>query len=225
MSTATPAITSEFDSLVDIGWYGSAYQLGSSAFQPLSGKIYRYFSIKVGALLETRNSEVFAQGLLSLQWSFVVFFIIFEIRSALCGSAQSSSMFIVGRAIAGLGSSGIFTGSITTVANALPLQRRPAIMGVNMGIGQLGLAVGPIIESAFTSNISWRWVFYLNLCCGMLVGAGLLFNTIPEASVKPPPLQVVDTVLKALDLPGFVLVSPAVIMLLLALEYGGNQYA
>lgn len=48
MSTVTPAITSEFDSLVDIGWYGSAYQLGSSAFQPLSGKIYRYFSVKVG---------------------------------------------------------------------------------------------------------------------------------------------------------------------------------
>ncbi len=49
MSTVTPAITSEFNSLVDIGWYGSAYQLGSSAFQPLSGKIYRYFSIKASA--------------------------------------------------------------------------------------------------------------------------------------------------------------------------------
>jgi hypothetical protein len=54
MSTVTPAITSEFDSLVDIGWYGSAYQLGSSAFQPLSGKIYRYFSIKAG----TRSAEL-----------------------------------------------------------------------------------------------------------------------------------------------------------------------
>lgn len=46
MSTATPSITSEFNSLVDIGWYGGAYQLAGSAFQPLTGKIYSYFSIK-----------------------------------------------------------------------------------------------------------------------------------------------------------------------------------
>ncbi|KAJ5782449.1 MFS transporter [Penicillium paradoxum] len=38
--TATPTIASQFDSLVDIGWYGGAYQLRSAAFQPLSGKIY-----------------------------------------------------------------------------------------------------------------------------------------------------------------------------------------
>jgi hypothetical protein len=46
MSTATPSITAAFDSLVDIGWYGGAYQLASAAFQPLSGKLYTYFSIK-----------------------------------------------------------------------------------------------------------------------------------------------------------------------------------
>ena len=47
ISTATPTITTEFDSLTDIGWYSAAYQLGSAAFQPLSGKIYRYFPLKV----------------------------------------------------------------------------------------------------------------------------------------------------------------------------------
>lgn len=46
ISTATPAITTEFDSLTDIGWYAGAYQLASAAFQPLSGKIYRYFPLK-----------------------------------------------------------------------------------------------------------------------------------------------------------------------------------
>jgi len=50
VSTATPAITSQFNSLVDVGWYGGAYQLGSAAFQPLTGKIYRYFSIKAGVI-------------------------------------------------------------------------------------------------------------------------------------------------------------------------------
>jgi MFS family permease len=111
------------------------------------------------------------------------------------------------------------------VANVLPLQRRPAVMGINVGIGQLGLALGPIIGGAFTTNASWRWVFYLNLLCAPLVIGGMFLNNIPEAHQKPPPREVLGTALKALDLPGFALVSPAVIMLLLALEYGGNQYA
>ena len=204
MSTVTPAVTSRFNSLLDIGWYGSAYQLGSSAFTPLSGKIYRYFPLKL---------------------SFICFFVVFELGSALCGAATSSTMFIVGRAIAGLGSSGIFNGTLVTVANVLPLQRRPAVMGINVGIGQLGLALGPIIGGAFTTNASWRWVFYLNLLCAPLVIGGVFLNDIPEAHQKPPPREVLATALKALDLPGFALVSPAVIMLLLALEYGGNQYA
>lgn len=49
MSTATPSITSEFNSIIDIGWYGGAYQLASASFQPLSGKIYSFFSIKVNS--------------------------------------------------------------------------------------------------------------------------------------------------------------------------------
>lgn len=48
VSTATPAITERFNSLVDVGWYGGAYQLGSSALQPLTGKIYSHFNVKVG---------------------------------------------------------------------------------------------------------------------------------------------------------------------------------
>ncbi|KAF3765281.1 MFS general substrate transporter [Cryphonectria parasitica EP155] len=204
MSTVSPAITTEFDSLVDIGWYGSAYQVGATAFQPLSGKIYRYFSVK---------------------WSFVGFFLIFEIGSVLCAAAQSSRMLIVGRAIAGVGSAGIFAGTMTTVANILPLQKRPAIMGINTGIGQLGVAFGPIIGGAFTSNASWRWAFYLNLFLGVLVAAGFLFNTIPESHAKQPAREVFGTALKSLDLVGMMLVAPAVIMFLLALEYGGNEYA
>ena len=51
ISTATPAITTEFNALVDIGWYAGAYQLASAALQPLSGKIYTYFSLKVCRLL------------------------------------------------------------------------------------------------------------------------------------------------------------------------------
>ncbi|KAJ5733693.1 hypothetical protein N7493_002479 [Penicillium malachiteum] len=204
ISTASPSITSEFNSLVDVGWYGGGYQLGSAALQPLSGKIYSRFSIK---------------------WTFLVFFVIFEIGSAICGAAQSSAMFITGRVIAGMGSAGVSNGAVTTISAILPVQKQALFMGLNMGMGQLGLATGPIIGGAFTTNVSWRWCFYINLPLGAVVGGFLLFNKIPEPKPKDPPMQILGSVVKELDLIGFALVCPAVVMFLLGLQFGGNEYA
>ncbi|TQB76273.1 hypothetical protein MPDQ_000581 [Monascus purpureus] len=62
ISMAIPTITSQFDSLLDTGWYGGAYQLASSAFQPLSGKIYTYFSTKVVFSSPVRKLSIVFKG-------------------------------------------------------------------------------------------------------------------------------------------------------------------
>lgn len=87
---AIPRITDEFNSFPDVGWYGSVYSLTCCAFQLLFGKLYTFYSVKVVLL-----SSV----------------LLFEVSSALCGVAPSSIVFIVGRALSGVGAAGIFAGT------------------------------------------------------------------------------------------------------------------
>ena len=67
--------------------------------------------------------------------------------------------------------------------------------------------------------------FYINLPVGGVVGILLLLFRIPEPESKPPAREVLGTAIKSLDLPGFMLISPAAVMFLLGLQYGGNQFA
>ncbi|KAF7904576.1 hypothetical protein EAF00_001910 [Botryotinia globosa] len=203
ISTAIPRITDTFNSLLDVGWYASAYQFGSAAPQLLTGRIYTHFSTK---------------------WTFLVFFGVFELGSLLCGAAVSSAMLIVGRAVAGFGAAGIIIGAITIVSSCVPMERRPGLLGITMGFNQLGLVAGPIIGGAFTSYSNWRWCFYINLPVGAIAVVAIVLLRIPEQTAKAPALSVLRKLHHHLDLVGFFLFAPAVLQLLLALQYGGNQY-
>ena len=112
-------------------------------------------------------------------------------------------------------------------------------------VSQLGLVVGPSIGGALTQYTTWRWCespsqfctfeagcnliltlgFYINLPIGGLVAVTLCFVTIPRQTAKPRALSVFRALHGKLDLIGFAIFAPAAIQLLLALEYGGNQYA
>ncbi|EXJ84209.1 hypothetical protein A1O3_04876 [Capronia epimyces CBS 606.96] len=199
VSTAIPKITDHFHSLPDVGWYGSAYQLGSSVLQPLTGKIYNHFSLK---------------------WTFIAFFAIFELGSAICGAAQSSAMLIVGRAVSGVGASALINGAFTIVSSSVPLEKQP-----RNAVAQLGVAIGPLVGGAFTHGYTWRWCFYINLPLGALVAFPLILMHIPEQVPKESPGSALRKVHHHLDLVGFALFAPAVIQLLLALQFGGNQFA
>ncbi|KAF4633295.1 hypothetical protein G7Y89_g4835 [Cudoniella acicularis] len=204
ISTAIPRITDQFNSLADVGWYASAYQFGSAAPQPLTGKVYTHFNTK---------------------WSFLAFFGIFELGSVLCGAAVSSTMLIVGRAVAGLGAAGIINGAITIVSSCAPLEKRPALIGLTIGFNQLGLVAGPLIGGAFTSYSTWRWCFYINLPLGAVTVIAIILLRIPEQTPKAKAITLLPKLHHHLDLLGFALFAPAVLQLLLALQYGGNTYA
>ncbi|KAF2272093.1 putative MFS aflatoxin efflux pump [Westerdykella ornata] len=202
VSTAIPRIADEFHSLDDVGWYGSAYLLTCCAFQLLFGKIYAFYSVRI---------------------TLVTSILLFEIGSALCGAAPSSSSFIAGRAIAGVGAAGIFAGTVVSIVHVVPLAKRPKIQGCMGAVMGVATIVGPLVGGAFTTHVTWRWCFYINLPFGAVaIAVILVFFKVPNRdSSKQPWVEKI----KQLDGPGTALLVPGVICLLLALQWGGQTYA
>lgn len=202
IAPALGAITGEFSSVGDIGWYGASYLLSTTALQPTYGSLYRMFSVK---------------------WTYLTAIFIFEVGSLVCALAPTSNAFIVGRAVAGVGSAGLFSGSVVIMSYTLPLRQRPAAFGLIGGMWGIASVAGPLLGGAFTDGITWRWCFYVNLPIGGAAMIAIFLFLHIHRDENPEGLTWYARILK-LDLLGTAMLIPAIVTLLLALQWGGTTH-
>ncbi|KAF4863739.1 Efflux pump aflT [Colletotrichum siamense] len=202
IAPALGAITSEYGSVKDIGWYGSAYLLTTTALQPMYGTVYKLFSVK---------------------YIYIAAIAVFEIGSLVCALAPNSTAFIIGRAVAGIGTAGLFSGSIVILSYTMPLEKRPLAFGLIGGMWGIASVAGPLLGGVFTEKATWRWCFYINLPIGGVAMVFVFFLLHLSRKNNPEGKSLVQRLMQ-LDLIGTAIFIPAIVCLLLALQWGGAEY-
>ncbi len=193
VATALPTIAGELGGLDQLSWVVTAYLLTSTASAPLYGKVSDMYGRKI----------VF-------QFAIVTFLI----GSVLAGMSQNMLQLIGFRAIQGLGAGGLIVMAMTIVGDVLSPRERGRYQGYIGSVFALASIAGPLLGGFFVDNLSWRWVFYINLP----VGLAALFVT---ATVLDLPFRRVD---RPVDYLGAGLMVGGVTAFLLVMVWGGTQY-
>ena len=145
VATALPTIVGDLGGLTHLSWVVTAYLLASTITGPLYGKFGDLYGRK---------------GTLQ------VAIVIFLIGSALCGIAQNMPELIAFRALQGLGAGGLLTTTIAVVGDIIPPRDRGKYQGLFGAVFGVSTIVGPLLGGFFVDNLSWRWIFYVNLPVG-----------------------------------------------------------
>jgi EmrB/QacA subfamily drug resistance transporter len=194
VATALPQVVSDLGGLTQYAWAFTAYLLATTVTVPLYGKL----------------GDVYGRRPL-----FLIAISIFLVGSALCGAAQSMTQLVVFRAIQGLGAGGLFPLALAVIGNIVPPRDRGRYQGLIGGTFAAASILGPAIGGFIVDNMSWRWIFYVNLPVGGLALLVISLTMPRRRDVRPRPI----------DWTGAALLAAGTTALLLGLVWGGRQYA
>jgi EmrB/QacA subfamily drug resistance transporter len=193
VATALPTIVGELGGIEHLSWVVTAYLLTSTISGPLYGKLGDLYGRK-----------------LVLQAAIVLFLV----GSALCGLAQNMGELIAFRGLQGLGAGGLIVTSIAVVGDIIPPRERGRYQGIFGGVFGVSTVIGPLLGGFFVDNLSWRWIFYVNLPVGLvaLVVIGAVFESRAEH------------VRRAIDYLGAIVLAAGLSAVVLFTSLGGTTY-
>ncbi|MEU1418726.1 MFS transporter [Kitasatospora sp. NPDC005751] len=194
VSTALPTIVSDLGGLEHLSWVVTAYMLASTAATPLWGKLGDMYGRK----------RFFQASI-----------VIFLVGSVLCGIAQNMGELIAFRALQGLGGGGLMVLSQAIVGDLVSPRDRGKYQGLFGAVFGVTSVLGPLLGGLFVDNLSWRWVFYINLPVGvvaLVVIAAVLHGTEVKRRHR-------------IDYLGTVLIASVATCLVLMTSLGGTTWA
>ncbi|KKK14099.1 hypothetical protein P175DRAFT_0429252 [Aspergillus ochraceoroseus IBT 24754] len=199
ITPALPALESSLHGdTVQAFWAGTSYLLASSVCQP--------FIVDL--------SDVFGRRMI-----LTAVLVLFTLGTVLCAVANGFDLFLAGRSLQGVGGGGIMASCIVITTDIVPLRQRPTYYSIVQMAWAVGTLAGPVIGGAIAQNISWRWMFYINLpFCG--IGLVLVPLTIRLRAERPSVLER----LASIDWTGGVLFIGSLSSFLVGISWGGNQF-
>ncbi|HJZ50145.1 MAG TPA: MDR family MFS transporter [Roseiflexaceae bacterium] len=189
VATAMPTIVSQLGGLSSYSWVFSVYMLASTTTVPVYGKLSDIYG----------RRPVYAIAML-----------LFLLGSLLCGFSQSMGQLIAARAVQGLGSGGLLPLAFIIIGDLFTLEQRARMQGVFSGVWGVSSVVGPLLGGFLVDQVSWHWVFFINVLPGLLA-----LILVWRAWVDRP--RTAGAARPAVDYAGSVLLTVSVVLLLLGL--------
>lgn len=191
VGTAMPTIVAALGGLAHYSWVFSAYLLTSTVTVPVWGKL----------------SDLFGRRLL-----FQIGVGVFLLGSLACGIAQTMTQLIAARAVQGLGAGALVPLAMTIIGDIFTLEERARMQGLFSGVWGVSSVFGPLVGGFITDQLSWRWVFLINLPVGIVAAAIIGFGLIEPRREERA----------AIDYAGATVLTVAVTLLLLVLGEGSS---